>query len=63
MTPPSLSLSPGFDAIAIAGVPQAMSPGAGFDAALAGTMSGATPMVQAARTAPAPPDSYIRAAT
>lgn len=52
MTPPSFSLLPGLDAVAVAGQRPATSPGAGFDAALAGTGFGPTKPGQGSRIAP-----------
>jgi flagellar hook-length control protein FliK len=51
MTPPSFSVSPGLDAVAVAGQRPATSPGAGFDAALAGTGFGPTKPGQGSRSA------------
>ncbi len=53
MTPPSFSLLPGLDAVAVAGVPQAMPASVGFGAALAGTLSGPTPTIQGSLSATA----------
>ncbi|KQO05273.1 flagellar hook-length control protein FliK [Sphingomonas sp. Leaf242] len=54
MTPPSFSLLPGLDAVAVAGQRPATSPGAGFDAALAGTGFGPTKTGQGSRVATTP---------
>lgn len=51
MTPPSFSVSPGLNAVAVAGQRPATSPGAGFDAALAGTGFGPTKPGQGSRSA------------
>ncbi|RMB52315.1 flagellar hook-length control protein FliK [Sphingomonas sp. PP-CE-3A-406] len=51
MTPPSFSLLPGLDAVAVAGKSPATSSGAGFDAALAGTGFGPTKTGQGSRSA------------
>ncbi|RMB26662.1 flagellar hook-length control protein FliK [Sphingomonas sp. PP-F2F-G114-C0414] len=51
MTPPSFSVLPGLDAVAVAGQRPATSPDTGFDAALAGTGFGPTKTGQGSRIA------------